>query len=104
MKSAPNIQESDITTLANLARISLTPDEVSKFTKNIQSIVGMIDAVNSTEVSDELLKQEGFAPTNTSRDDLLKENEYMAAQDIVAGSASNQDNYIKVKKIIGDNE
>jgi aspartyl-tRNA(Asn)/glutamyl-tRNA(Gln) amidotransferase subunit C len=98
------IQESDITNLANLSRISLTEAETTKFTKDIQVIVGMIDVVNSTEISDELLKQEGFAPINKTREDSLKETNYLSPQDIVSAAPNHQENAVKVKKILGDNE
>lgn len=98
------IQESDITNLANLSRISLTEVETTKFTKDLQSIVSFIDVVNSTEMSDELLKQEGFAPTNTTREDIQKETNYMSPQEIVSVAPNHQDNYVKVKKIIGGDE
>lgn len=97
------IQESDISHIANLGRISLTPEEVTKFTKDIQSIVGFIDIVNDTEVSDELLKQDGFNPLNKTREDVETMTDYMTPQEIVNLSPSHQDNAIKVKKIISDN-
>ena len=103
MTNTPHIQESDISHLANLARIRLTENEVTQFTKNIQSIVGFIDVVNDTDVNEELLKQEGFAPVNTTRKDEEKENDYMTSPEIIAGAPASQDNYVKVKKIIGDN-
>lgn len=98
------IQESDITNLANLSRISLTEVETTKFTKDIQAIVGMIDVVNSTNVSDDLLKQEGFAPINKIREDIQKETNYLTPQEIVSAAPNHQDNSVKVKKILGDNE
>ena len=104
MTNTPNIQESDVKNLANLSRISLNENEVTKFTKDLQSIVGMIDVVNGTEISDELLKQEGFAPLNKVRDDVLSKSDYMSAEDIVSAAPNHQDNAIKVKKILGDNE
>ncbi len=98
------IQESDITNLANLSRISLTPEEVKKFTKDLQSIVSFVDVVNSEEVSEEALKQEGMAPLNTMREDVETKTDYMTPQDIISSSPSHQENSIKVKKIIGDIE
>ncbi len=98
------IQESDIKNLANLSRISLTEAETTKFTKDIQSIVGMIDVVNSTEISDDLLKQEGFAPINKTREDMVNGTNYSSPQDIVSAAPNHQDNAVKVKKILGDNE
>lgn len=95
------IQESDIKNIANLARISLTQDEVTGFTKDIQSIVGFIDMVNDTQVSDDLLKQEGFAPLNKIRQDKDMKTDYMTPQDIVEQAPNHQDNAVKVKKIIG---
>ncbi len=98
------IQESDIKNLANLSRINLTDIEITKFTKDLQAIVGMIDVVNSTEISDDLLKQEGFAPTNKTRVDRLTDVDYASVQDIVSAAPNHQDNAVKVKKILGDNE
>lgn len=98
------IQESDIKNLANLSRINLTDIEITKFTKDLQAIVGMIDMVNSTEISDDLLKQEGFAPTNKTRVDQLTDIDYVSVQDIVSAAPNHQDNAVKVKKILGDNE
>jgi aspartyl-tRNA(Asn)/glutamyl-tRNA(Gln) amidotransferase subunit C len=104
MTTTPKIQESDITNLAKLSRISLTEVETTKFTKDLQAIVSMIDIVNNTDISDELLKQDGFAPVDTTREDGKKETDYMAPQEIIEGAPSHQNNYIKVKKIIGGNE
>lgn len=104
MTNTPNIEETDIKNLANLSRISLTEPEVTKFTKDLQAIVDMIDVVNSTEISDELLKQEGFAPTNKTREDIAQETNYTTAQDIVSAAPNHQDNAVKVKKILADNE
>jgi aspartyl-tRNA(Asn)/glutamyl-tRNA(Gln) amidotransferase subunit C len=98
------IQESDIISLANLARISLTSEEVVMFTKDIQSIVGFIDVVNNTEVSDELLKQDGFAPVNKTRVDEECQTDYMSPQDIIKAAPNHQDNAVKVKKIIGGDD
>jgi len=95
------IKEEDIKNIANLARINITSEETTKFTKDIQSIVGFIDTVNNTEISDDLLKQEGFAPTNKTRDDKESHADYMSAQDIVSAAPNHQDNAVKVKKIIG---
>ncbi len=98
------IQESDIKNIANLARINLTEDEVVKFTKDIQSIVGFIDMVNNTEVSDDLLKQEGFAPLNTTREDTETQTNYMTNTEIINSAPNHQDNAVKVKKIIGGSD
>ena len=98
------IQESDIKNIANLARISLKEDEVIKFTKDLQSIIGFIDTVNKTEISDDLLKQEGFSPINKTREDEGIQDDYMTPQDIVSSAPNHQDNSIKVKKIIGGDD
>lgn len=95
------IQESDIKNISNLARINLTEVETAQFTKDLQSIVGFIDMVNDTQVSDDLLKQEGFAPTNKTREDEEMENDYMTPQEIIDKAPNHQDNAVKVKKIIG---
>lgn len=95
------IQESDVKNIANLARISLNAEEVSKFTKDLQSIIGFIDIVNDTQISDDLLKQEGFAPLNKSREDEEEKTDYMTPQEIIDKAPNHQDNAVKVKKIIG---
>ncbi len=95
------IQESDIKNIASLARISLTDAETAKFTKDLQSIIGFIDMVNDTQISDDLLKQEGFAPTNKTREDEEVSNDYMTPQEIIDKAPNHQDNAVKVKKIIG---
>ncbi len=95
------IQESDIKNIASLARISLTDAETTKFTKDLQSIIGFIDMVNDTQISDDLLKQEGFAPTNKTREDEETSNDYMTPQEIIDKAPHHQDNAVKVKKIIG---
>ncbi len=99
------IQESDVKNIANLARISLNDVETVRFTKDLQSIIGFIDMVNDTQISDDLLKQEGFAPVNTLREDVEVINDYMSPKEIIEKAPYHQDNAVKVKKIIGgDNE
>ena len=83
------IQESDIKNIANLARISLKTDEVIKYTKDMQSIVGFIDIVNETEISDELLKQEGFNGFLMGEYFMKQANPAIAFEDFVAKIKTN---------------
>lgn len=86
--------------ISQLSRIALKEEEIQRFTKDLQSIISFIDRVNATEINSDILKQNGFAPINNFRNDVLSENDYAAATDIINSSPRNKDNAIQVKKII----
>ena len=90
----------DVLKLAQLARISLSDDEVTEFSEELSAIlqyVEMLDSVNT----------EGLQPTNqvtgltnVMRDDVVIDYGY-TPKDLLANAPAVQDDQLKVKRMIG---
>ncbi len=93
------IEPKDIEKYAKLARIELSHEEIEKFPKEIESILGYINQIK--EVSGDVeIKKAGDHRNIVRSDEILhKSGEYTDA--IVRNMPKKKDNYLEVKKIIG---
>lgn len=90
----------DVLRLAQLARISLTDDEVEEFSGELSAILQYVEQLSAVDVT-------GFKPTNqvtglvnVMRDDIIKDYGY-SPLDLLKNVPHVQDNQIKVKRMIG---
>ena len=89
----------DVLKLARLSRISLTDEEVDKFTDELSAILGYVEQLSSVDV-------EGLEPTNqvtgltnVTRPDNIKDYGY-APKDLLKNVPAVQDDMIKVRRMI----
>lgn len=98
-----SVSSDDVKKLANLARIELDEAEVEKLRGEIESIVAYVDAVQKVPMP------EGVAPSphldiqNVMRADENPHEPGKYTEDIVAQFPNQDENYLKVKKILGNN-
>lgn len=88
--------------VANLARISLTEDEHTKYGKDIESILTFIDTIQTLTVADtDATHSIGMAPVGVLREDqeVIRLDEFTATQ-IVEQAPEHGNGYVKVKKIL----
>ncbi len=94
------LSRDDVLKLAQLARISLTDDEVDHFADELSEILGYVEQLSNVDVS-------GLAPTNqvTGRSNVMRADEVRSygyeARDLLKNVPDVQDNQIKVKRMIG---
>jgi aspartyl-tRNA(Asn)/glutamyl-tRNA(Gln) amidotransferase subunit C len=94
------ITRNDVIKLASLARLSLTDDEIDKYTEEIASIFHYIDKLQSVDT-------EGIEPTYqvTGLSSVVRSDEVMdygATQSLLLKNAPNtEDNLFKVKRMVG---
>lgn len=94
-----NLSRDDVLKLARLARLRLSQEEVEQFQKEISSILGYVEKLQSADVT-------GLEPTvqvsgqkNVMREDVIKS--YKATpQDLLAVAPAVEDNHIKVKRVL----
>jgi aspartyl-tRNA(Asn)/glutamyl-tRNA(Gln) amidotransferase subunit C len=89
----------DVLKLAQLARISLSDDEVTEFSEELSAILQYVEQLSSVDVS-------GLKPTNqvtglanVMREDIVKDYGY-APQDLLKNVPKTQNNLLKVKRMI----
>jgi aspartyl-tRNA(Asn)/glutamyl-tRNA(Gln) amidotransferase subunit C len=90
----------DVLKLAQLARISLTDEEVDNYAEELSAILGYVEQLSTVDV-------EGLAPTNqvtgltnVMREDDVRDYGYTPA-DLLKIVPNTQADQIKVKRMIG---
>ncbi len=93
------ISKSDVTHLARLSNVSLSMQETENLQVDLEAIVGYIDQLST-------LNTDGIKPTyqvgglqNVWREDTLMLSE-VTREDLLAGTSQQQDNQIKVPKVL----
>ena len=90
----------DVLHLAQLARISLSDDEVDEFSDELSAILQYVEQLSSIDTSDLKPTNQVTGLTNVMREDEVKDYGY-APQDLLKNVPQTQDDHIKVKRMIG---
>lgn len=90
----------DVLKLAQLARISLSDDEIEEFSEELSAILQYVEQLSDVDVSDLRPTNQVTGLTNVMRDDVMKDYGY-APHDLLRNVPYVQDNQLKVKRMIG---
>ena len=93
------LSREDVLKLAQLARISLTPDEVEKYAEELSAILQYVEQLSAVDVSGLEPTNQVTGLTNVMRKDELIEYGYDPAQ-LLKNVPMVQDNHLKVKRMI----
>jgi aspartyl-tRNA(Asn)/glutamyl-tRNA(Gln) amidotransferase subunit C len=110
-----SITHEDVKKLANLSRIKLTDDEIGRFTKEIDSILGYVEQIKEVAVSGDSSQSQGQTldkvpkqayrqvpdHRNVLRDDIADMDINPDPLEVLECAPNHQDGFIKVKKILG---
>lgn len=86
--------------LAQLARISLSDDEVTEFSEELSAILQYVEQLSGVDVKDLKPTNQVTGLTNVMREDTVKDYGYSPA-DLLKNVPQTQDSQIKVKRMIG---
>jgi aspartyl-tRNA(Asn)/glutamyl-tRNA(Gln) amidotransferase subunit C len=99
--SSHTISAAEVKRLADLARLSITEEEVAFYQKDIEAILGFIDTIQEVSVSEGGLTSEGFAPVGYIRtDEVYTVPGGVSASVLIHAAPLHTDNAVKVKKIL----
>lgn len=90
----------DVLHLAQLARISLSDDEVDEFSDELSAILEYVEQLSAVDVAGLKPTNQVTGLTNVMREDVIKDYGY-APLDLLKNVPHVQDNQIKVKRMIG---
>ena len=90
----------DVLRLAQLARISLSDNEVDEFSDELSSILQYVEQLSAVDVAGLKPTNQVTGLTNVMREDVVKDYDY-APLDLLKNVPHVQDNQIKVKRMIG---
>lgn len=90
----------DVLHLAQLARISLSDDEVDEFSEELSAILQYVEQLSSVDVAGLRPTNQVTGLTNVMRDDIVKDYGY-APRDLLKNVPAVQDNQLKVRRMIG---
>lgn len=95
-----NLTREDVLRLAQLARISLSDNEVDEFSEELSSILQYVEQLSNVDVSDLKPTNQVTGLTNVMRNDEVIDYGY-AIKDLLNNVPQVQDDQIKVKRMIG---
>ncbi len=90
----------DVLHLAQLARVSLSDDEVDEFSDELSAILQYVESLSTVDVGGLKPTNQVTGLTNVMRDDVIKDYGY-ASQDLLKNVPAVQSNQLKVKRMIG---
>lgn len=95
-----DLSREDVLKLARLARLTLTDEEVERYSKELTEILHYVEMLQNTDVT-------GLQPTTqvTGLTNVMREDEVIdygtTPDDLLRGVPNKQDRLIKVKRMIG---
>ena len=94
------ITSEDVLKLARLSKLTLTESELIEFTAEISQIMHYIDQLSEVDVTGLQPTAQVTGLTNVTREDEILDYK-IANEDLLKNLPARQDNYIKVKRILG---
>ena len=90
----------DVLKLAQLARISLSDEEVTEFSEELSAILQYVEQLQNVDVTGLQPTNQVTGLTNVMREDVVKDYGYKPA-DLLKNVPKTQDSMLKVKRMIG---
>jgi aspartyl-tRNA(Asn)/glutamyl-tRNA(Gln) amidotransferase subunit C len=87
------------TTVARLARISVTDEEAASFVSELSAILGYVEQLSNVDVTGLQPTNQVTGLTNVMRDDKVTDYGYQPA-DLLKNVPAVQDGHLKVKRMI----
>jgi len=94
------LSRDDVLHLAELARISLSDDEVEEFSSELSAILQYVEQLSNVDVSGLKPTNQVTGLTNVMRDDEVKDYGYKP-EDLLRNVPQVQANQLKVRRMIG---
>lgn len=90
----------DVLKLAQLARLTLTDDELKAFTTEINQVLGYVEQLQTVDVSDTEPTSQVTGLENVTREDVIVHDVISRKELLKNVPETTPDGYIKVKRII----
>lgn len=93
------ISKDDVLKLARLSKLDLTEDQLEHFRKEMEEIVGYVEKLQNVDVSGLEPTYQVTGTTTVTRPDEVRE--YASQEELLKNLPDRENDYIKVKKMIG---
>ncbi|MFC0673378.1 Asp-tRNA(Asn)/Glu-tRNA(Gln) amidotransferase subunit GatC [Brachybacterium hainanense] len=96
----PTIGRDDVARLADLARIQLTDDEISRFAGEFDAIMDAVASVSEVATADVPATSHPIPMTNVFREDVVTET--LTQEEALSGAPDPEDGRFGVPQILGE--
>ncbi|PMC76652.1 MULTISPECIES: Asp-tRNA(Asn)/Glu-tRNA(Gln) amidotransferase subunit GatC [unclassified Brachybacterium] len=96
----PSIGRDDVARLADLARIQLTDDEISRYAGEFDAIMDAVASVSEVATADVPATSHPIAMTNVLRADVVTET--LTQEQALSGAPAQEDGRFAVPQILGE--
>ena len=90
----------DTVRVAELAKLTLTPSEVDKFTPQLSAIIDLIDELNKVDTKNTEPTAQTTNLTNVFRHDVTDPTKTLTIDEVVSGTENTQNGFITVPQIL----
>jgi aspartyl-tRNA(Asn)/glutamyl-tRNA(Gln) amidotransferase subunit C len=94
------ITQETVEHVAKLARLELTPDEVTRYTQDLGKILSLVEQLNEVDLSQVDLALQVDAPTVFRADEAVREFD---RETLLKNAPHEEDGFFRVPKILSDN-
>ena len=96
-----SLTQADVQKLASLSRMKLSEEELTQFTKEIDSILGYVEQINEVSGETHGTKKPSDIPhRNALREDVADRGIIATGEPLVEAAPQSQNTLVKVKKIL----
>jgi len=100
MAASKKLSEDDVKHLAKLANLTLTSDEIKKYSEQLSSILDYVELLNEVDTSNVESTSSTVGLDNVSRTDEAKKKQTLTSLDNLKIVEKNGKNYFLVKRIL----
>lgn len=94
------ISKKEVEHIANLSRLSLSPQEIKKMEKDLSAILGYFDCLKKVDVKEIEPTSHSVLVENIMREDIVKEQSTEKANKLLKAVPEKEGRYVKVKSIL----
>lgn len=92
------LSNEDVLKLARLSKLSLSEDQLERFRRELEEIVGYVEQLQSVDVSGLEPTNQVTGLTNVMRDDII--TEYASPEELLKNAPAREGSLIKVKRVL----
>ncbi len=96
---AKQITRDEVAALARLAQLNLSNEQLDHYKKDLNSILGYIDILNTVDTTGKKPTSQVTGLENVMRDDVV-EKQLASPEELLACAPKRKDNYIQVERML----
>lgn len=95
-----DLSKKQITHIAKLANLKITEKEISKFQKQLSSVIEYVSELDKVDTTNTKPTSQTTGLLDVKREDLVNQNDSLSLEDTLSGTENTHNGYFKVSAIL----